>query len=183
MKPLVSVVIESYNEEYNHLSPPADVLGGLLRQDFPLEQAELVLLGSEPQIESWRPLRSAWQSFGQVRLISVAAECSHYWQLKNAGARVAEGEFVAFIDSDVLPGPHWLSAIVNGLKNGADVVVGPSLYRTPRLRHDSARMLAAALPSWGFVARQNFDAARAQGRISTRAQCGDAPVSGASTSI
>jgi hypothetical protein len=56
-----------------------------------------------------------------------------------------------FIDSDALPGPRWLPAAVERLENGADAVVGPSMYRNGRWKPGSALMLAAALPSWGFV--------------------------------
>ena len=148
MKPLVSIVIEAYNDAVNHLAPPVDTLEGLRRQDFPFDQVELVLLCSEAQVEAWRSLCSDWKS---LRLLSVPAERSHYWQLKNDGARAAEGEFVAFLDCDVMPGPQWLSSIVNGLEGGADVTVGPSLFRTGTLSPHSAVMLAAALPSWGLV--------------------------------
>jgi cellulose synthase/poly-beta-1,6-N-acetylglucosamine synthase-like glycosyltransferase len=151
MTPLVSVVIEAYNEEHNALTLHSDTLDALYRQEFPLERVELVLIGSSHQVGLWKKLHSEWRAFGQVRMLAVDPENSYYWQLKNQGAQAAEGEIVAFIDSDVCPGPQWLSSIVTGLQNGADVVIGPSMYRTPRLAPDSAWMLAAALPSWGFI--------------------------------
>jgi hypothetical protein len=87
---------------------------------------------------------------------------SHYWQLKNKAAEVAEGQFVALIDCDTVPGPHWLSALVAGLQSGADVCVGPSQYRTERFGPDSPWMLAASLPSWAFqLARSATPAAGA----------------------
>lgn len=36
MTPLVSIIVESYNEEQNGLAPPSDTIDALLRQDFPL---------------------------------------------------------------------------------------------------------------------------------------------------
>ena len=165
MKPLVSIVIEAYNDAVNHLAPPLDTLDALRRQDFPFDRVELVLLCSEAQVESWTPLCADWKS---LRLLSAPAGRSHYWQLKNAGVRAAEGEFVAFLDCDVAPGPQWLSSIVSGLEGGADVTVGPSLYRTETLPPHSARMLAAALPSWGFNLAFSFTPQRAPGGVSLR---------------
>ena len=154
MQPLVSIVMEAYNEEYNALTLHFDTLDALRKQDFPLDQVELVLIGSSVEIASMQQPGRPWPAFGRVRTVALDPENSYYWQLKNEGAAAAEGEIVAFIDSDTCPGPHWLSAIVSGLRNGADVVVGPSMYRTPRLPSDSSWMLAAALPSWGFILAQ-----------------------------
>jgi hypothetical protein len=150
-KPLVSVVLEAYNEEHNALAPPEDSLDALLRQRFELDQVELVLIGSSNQITHWRQLDLNWRAFGAVTMIPADSGGAHYWELKNKGAEVAQGEILAFIDCDALPGPHWLSSIVTGLQNGADVSVGPSLYRSRRLGPDSPWMLAAALPSWAFA--------------------------------
>lgn len=150
MKPLISVVVEAYNEENNALAPPADTLDALCRQDFPLEHVELVLIGSPQQVECWKDLGAASRKFGQVRLVPVSPAENHYWQLKNRGAEAAEGQFVALIDCDALPGPRWLSALAGALESGADVSVGLSQYRTERLDCDSPWMLAAALPSWAF---------------------------------
>jgi hypothetical protein len=151
VKPLVSIVIEGYNEEFNGLAPFPDTVSALLSQDFPLDKVELLLLGSAPQVEHWKALDPGGNSFHRVKLIPVDPENSHYWQLKNFGGEICEGEIVAHIDSDALPGPHWLSALVSGIESGADVSVGPSLYRSRGCNPDSAWMLAAALPSWSLM--------------------------------
>src|ERR1700693_1320702 len=162
MTPLGSVLLEAYNEEYNSLTPPADTLNAILQQDFPLEQVELVFIGSPQQIEYWKGLAEDRGKFFQVRTVPVRSGDSHYWQLKNKAAEVAEGQFVALIDCDTVPGPHWLSALVAGLQSGADVCVGPSQYRTERFGPDSPWMLAASLPSWAFqLARSATPAAGA----------------------
>ncbi len=150
MKPLISVVVEAFNEENTALAPPADTLNALRRQDFPLEQVELIVTGSPQQIEHWKTLGAAEGNYCQVRLVPVSPPEDHYWQLKNRGAQEAAGEFVAFIDCDAVPGPHWLSSLANALRGGADVSVGPSQFRTGRFGPDSAFMLAAALPTWAF---------------------------------
>jgi hypothetical protein len=151
MRPIVSVVVEAYNEEANALAPPDDTLQALLKQDFPLEEAELILIGSDHQIRHWRQTYAEWPRFQRVKMLPVDHQDSHYWQLKNKAAECAEGDILALIDCDALPGPHWLSSGVNAIRDGADVSVGPSLYRTDKLAPDSAWMMAAALPSWSFA--------------------------------
>ena len=151
MKPVVSIVIEGYNEECNGLAPIPETLVGLIQQDFPLKQAELLLVGSAEQIDHWKTLDPGGQAFGQVKLIPVKPEDFHYWQVKNIGAEIAESEIVALIDSDALPERRWLSSLVKSIQNGADVSVGPSLYRSSHGSPYSPWMLAAAFTSWALV--------------------------------
>ena len=54
-------------------------------------------------------------------------ECpgQHYYELKNEGARRANGRIVAFLDSDVIPVPGWLDALLRPFEDqGTDVVAG-----------------------------------------------------------
>jgi hypothetical protein len=157
VKPLVSVVIEGYNEEATALSQLPDTLGALLQQDFPLDQVELIMPGSPQQIEFWKTLNPGGQSFSSVKMIPVNPDDCHYWRLKNIGATFAEGEIVAHTDSDSIPGPQWLSSIVKGIQSGADVSVGPSLYRTERQTSESPWMMAASLPSWALMVSRTSD--------------------------
>jgi glycosyltransferase involved in cell wall biosynthesis len=151
MKPVVSIVVEAYNEEANALAPPEDTLQALLAQDFPLEEVELILIGSDRQIRHWQEIYANWPRFLRVTLLPVDSENSHYWQLKNNAVECAEGDILALIDCDALPGPRWLSSGVSAIREGADASVGPTLYRTDKLAPDSAWMMAAALPSWSFA--------------------------------
>ncbi|MGA3185570.1 MAG: glycosyltransferase [Bryobacteraceae bacterium] len=155
MKPLVSIIIEAYNEEHNKLAFHSETVDALFEQGFPLERVELIFIGTPGQIDNIEGLHPKWQVFSQIRLVTADSDNTHYWQLKNKAAQLTAGEIVAFADSDVLPGPRWLSTIVAGIQNGADVVVGPSQYRTQKLGPDSPWMLATALPTWGFVLKSS----------------------------
>jgi glycosyltransferase involved in cell wall biosynthesis len=151
MKPAVSIVVEAYNEEADALAPPDDTLQALLEQDFPLEQVELILIGSGRQIAEWQGIYGQLPRFQRVRMLPVDPESSHYWQLKNRAAEYAEGEILALIDCDALPAARWLASGVDAILKGADASVGPSLYRTEKWAADSPWMMAAALPSWSFA--------------------------------
>lgn len=152
-RPLVSVIVEGYNESHD-LGTVADTLAALSHQDFPLDRVEVVLVGTFAQVSAWNDLGTRWPSFHGVK--TVAADGAHYFQLKNAGAAAADGEILAFTDSDACAQPGWLGAITQGIgRQGADVVVGPSLFRDENGVSDSALMQTAASISWGFTVGKN----------------------------
>ena len=71
-KPLVSVVIEGYNEVQLATSM-TDVLDGLAKQDYPLDRMELILVGQEEeQYRKWSGLRGEALPFR--RLVTLDAE-------------------------------------------------------------------------------------------------------------
>lgn len=149
-QPIVSVVVEGYNEVALATSV-TDVLDGLTDQDYPLELIELILVGTDQaQLDRWGELKPTAQSLRRV--VVVDAEGDLYYLLKNRGADEASGEVVAFIDSDVYPDPGWVSSIVQAMKEGAHVTGGISMMRniggsrTPR-----AVLEAAAAVSFGHV--------------------------------
>src|SRR4029077_19368753 len=50
---------------------------------------------------------------------------SRYCSLKNAGAAASSGEIIIFLDSDVIPEPNWLAALLETFSNPhVSVVVG-----------------------------------------------------------
>lgn len=125
-KPVISVILEGYNETRD-LGIVQETMEALRQQDFPLNQVEVILVGSSTQSQEWEKLYSSDTDFCSIK--TVEFDDAHYYQLKNGGAQIALGEILAFTDSDVQPKPTWLSSIVEGIRNGADVVVGPSLFR------------------------------------------------------
>lgn len=145
----VSIVLEEYNEEHAALASHDSAIDCLLRQEFPLDEVELVLTGREGHIDEHVP--PEWSRFGRVVRVSLHESESHYWQQKNAGRDASTGAIVAWLDSDMTPEPTWLAAIAESIEGGADVSVGPSLFRHPRFSAHSPLMLAAASVSWGFV--------------------------------
>ncbi|MCX6612261.1 MAG: glycosyltransferase [Acidobacteria bacterium] len=151
MKYRVSIIMEAYNEDRTALAEHPEAVEHLLRQDFPLEQVELVLVGGKKQLEDWKEIPASWNRFGRVRLAPMENDESHYWEQKNFSVQVAEGEIIAWVDSDVKAEPTWLAALVGAIDAGADVSVGPSLYAHDWFDSHSPALLAAASVSWGFV--------------------------------
>lgn len=52
-----------------------------------------------------------------------AGEGLHYYQLKNFGAKIAQGEIIVFMDSDVIPDNGWLKAITTPFWEHAEINV------------------------------------------------------------
>ena len=152
-KPTVSVVIEGFNESCS-LGSTQDTLHALKQQDFPLDQVEVVLVGSSAQVENWKTLHSASTPFFAVK--TVEAEGVSYPELKNSGARCAAGDVVAFTDSDVYPRTTWLTSLVESIRNGADVSVGPSLYKGSNgYGSDTALSQVLSSITWGWIVGKN----------------------------
>lgn len=152
-KPLVSVVVEGYNES-RELGTAEATMNALKQQDFPLDRVEVVLVGSLEQAEEWKSLYASGTPFFAVK--TVAIDRANYYELKNRGAEIASGDIIAFTDSDVHPKSTWLPSAVEAIENGADVAVGPSLFRNDTgLNSDNTLMQMAASITWGWILGKN----------------------------
>ena len=148
MKPAISVLIEGYNDSLD-LGSALETVRSLSEQSYPLHQVEIVLTGSEAQAARWREALASEDRFFAIKVIGVDA---HYYRLKNLAAEAAEGEILAFTDSDAFPEKGWLQAIEHGIRGGADVAAGLTLYRSEKRPDRWPNLLTvAASISWGFV--------------------------------
>ena len=125
-RPTISIVLEGFNETRER-GTADNTLEALRRQDFPLGEVELILVGTAEQSEEWASLCHDPRPFRAVKVL--AAEGANYYMMKNRGAAMATGEIIAFTDSDVVPAPTWISCIVSNIRGGADVSVGVSLFQ------------------------------------------------------
>jgi len=145
----VSVVIEGYNESLA-LGSAAETVAALAAQDYPSGETEVLLVGSQEQVERWRATFPAPDGFADVTFLG--ADGAHYYELKNLGADAARGEVIAFLDADVVPRPGWLSALVSAIDAGADVVAGLSLFRAEQgHRYPRPFLTVASSVTWGYV--------------------------------
>ena len=128
-RPLVSIIIEGYNESRSY-GTADNTMEALKRQDFPLEQVEVILVGNAQAVREWRESHASAAPFGAIK--TVEGDGAHYYALKNKGAESATGDIIVFTDSDVYPKSTWLASIVESIGNGADVAVGLSLFKSAR---------------------------------------------------
>lgn len=149
-RPSVSIVLEGYNES-RELGAVASTLDALAQQDgCPLDEVEIVLVGSREQVDAWKGAYESGHPFFDVRPVPVADAA--YYELKNVGADAARGGIVVFTDSDVFPRPRWLASILAGIAEGADVTAGLTLFKSADSWDPTpASRLVAASISWGWV--------------------------------
>ena len=146
-KPAISVIIEGYNDSLD-LGSALETMESLATQTFPLDQVEIVLVGSPEQAARWREKIVAERRFFAVNVIGVEA---HYYRLKNLGAEAARADILALTDSDAIPEDGWLEAIARGIAGGAAMVAGITLYRPEAGTRFSSLFTIAASISWGFI--------------------------------
>ncbi len=82
----------------------------------------------------------------------VANQGLKYYQQKNFGARLSEGELTIFLDSDVIPEPGWLEAIIDSFRAPEVGAVAGETY----IEYDNFYSKAFAL-FWFFPLRDTAD--------------------------
>jgi cellulose synthase/poly-beta-1,6-N-acetylglucosamine synthase-like glycosyltransferase len=123
-------------------------IAALRQQQFDLSTVQIILAGSPEQVEGWGDRFEGETQFHSIRPHSLPG--AHYYRLKNAGAQVAEGEILAFTDSDVIPAPSWLPSLVKGIEEGAVATAGITMFRpSAGLAPDSIVMLVLGCVTWG----------------------------------
>ena len=130
MMPTASVVIRTRNR--------CTTLATLLERVAPQAEAaaaEVVVVdngSTDDTPELLRPLEAQ----GQLRVVREPTPGAT--RARNAGARAARGEVVAFVDDDALPSDGWLTALLAPFENPRVAAAGGRV----RLR------FAGALPAW-----------------------------------
>jgi len=126
---LVTIVIDTITARFDCATGAlADSLSGLLtaldRQTYPQELIErIVVLDDKVATADAIELRRRYPS---VKLI--VSPVSNYFAAKNAGAAASAGEIIALIDSDCVPEPGWLEALLAPFECGVAAVGGRSRY-------------------------------------------------------
>ena len=129
-RPFVSVVIPAYNEAENIL-PCLQAIAG---QDYPSDRYEVIVADNGSTDNT---VELAEQNGARV----VHATISGPAAARNAGAREARGEIIAFVDCDCTATSNWLSGLAGGFADPrAGAVAGEILIGPPRT--DFERLMA-----------------------------------------
>ena len=111
---------------YNGSSIIEQCLNGLVKQSFPPNQFEIIIIddGSSDNtyevVSSFITKNENHDTFIELNSIkhgglSVA---------RNSGIRISKSEIIAFIDQDAVPDTNWLMELIKPLQNGVDYVGG-----------------------------------------------------------
>src|SRR5215212_197655 len=96
-RPTVSIVMEGFNEAGGR-GTALEILAGLKAQRFPLQQVEIVLIGTAAQAAAWRELSTSPAPFAAIEVAvddgAHRTDGAHYYWLKDQGARLATGEII-----------------------------------------------------------------------------------------
>lgn len=135
-QPTVSVLVAARNEE----SCIANVMQALLRQDYPAERLEVIIIDDH----------STDRTAGIVRQFSEANPCLSLIQApplpteaapkKNAllaGLQASSGEIILTTDADCQPGPGWVSGMVKHFEEETTAVAGYSPVEGNPARFDA----------------------------------------------
>jgi len=136
MKPDISIVIEWENVILADMGRSIRMLERL-REQIPAlnRKVEVIVLFNPEQIERSALENELFKKLGldenksSFSVIVEEAGGKHYYDLKNAGAGLAGGEIVVFLDSDVIPDDGWLANLVKPLYEDEEIkLVGGNTY-------------------------------------------------------
>ncbi len=114
MTPFISVIIPVYNDPRGL----ADTVGSLLRQDYPAERYEVVVVDNASEDDTPRVAESfAAAQPSRVRTLSEREIRSSY-AARNRGVRAARGEILCFLDADMTAPPTYLASLERRFAEG-----------------------------------------------------------------
>jgi glycosyltransferase involved in cell wall biosynthesis len=153
--PFFSVIIPTYNRKGSLL----DVLHALAgQQSFPggFEAIVVVDGSADGTVEMLRALSMLYP------LRHLEQENGGASSARNAGAAVAQGEYLALTEDDVLPASDWLAtAYARLLKQNTDILEGRTEYQDTggSVRRFEPPGIASFIPCNLFIRRSSFAAA------------------------
>ena len=107
--PYASIVVPTWNRS----GLLNDCVSSLLAQSYPSSRYEIVIVDDGSQDETPSVVDDL-SSDSCPRIIGTRIEHRGLNAARNAGARIAKGDLICFVDDDVLAPPTWLSSLVAG---------------------------------------------------------------------
>lgn len=122
--PKISVVVATYNRQHHLLT----CLNSLNKLIIPRNKVEIIVV-DDGSIVSYDPERLKMQTDFPVRYIKK--EHSGICATKNRGIEESKGEYVAFLDDDMVVSPFWIVNLMSGFRNERIAGVGSTNLTYP----------------------------------------------------
>lgn len=145
----ISVIIATYDRQ----DQIRKCLAALEASDFPRDEFEVIVVddGSREANQLQLPEFS-----GAVQLVVIRQANAGAAAARNAGARSARGDFLAFLDDDCLPAENWVRAMYDRLARQPDCVAGG---RTVNAAHNNVYARVSHLLTYKQFERYESDPA------------------------
>ncbi len=116
-QPFFSIIVPTFSRP----AQLAACLHSLASLDYPRDRFEVIVVddGSQDRSEN---LAAAFSK--QMNIVLTPHPHGGPAKARNAGARVAKGEFLAFTDDDCVPAADWLRAFASRFRNRHNVMIG-----------------------------------------------------------
>jgi glycosyltransferase involved in cell wall biosynthesis len=119
-KPLVTITISTYNSEVTI----DDVLNSLLQQDYPLKLIEVIVVDGHSIDETVNKVRKFMEEHGNKFYdFKLIVHDRNYGvsKARNDGIKLARGEYIMILDSDVILPPNAISKMISFLNHNPKV--------------------------------------------------------------
>ncbi len=117
--PLVDIVIPTRNSE----ETLEDCLSSLNNQTYPKDKYRVIII--DDSTDNTLVIAHSFKEIMNIKIVNATLGPS---DKRNLGVNLAQGEYIAFIDSDCLADPNWLLTAVKCLKEvSIGAVGGPNL--------------------------------------------------------
>jgi hypothetical protein len=128
---MVSVVVEWDNARLSEAARSREMLTRLEAQARALPSpAEVVVCFNDEHIDG-EQVRELLSKRLTVKWTLAPQKGCEYYELKNAGAGLSQGDPIVFVDSDVIPEPGWLAQLLSCFEDPAVQVACGSSFIDP----------------------------------------------------
>ena len=118
---LFSVIVPYYNDPGRLYH----CLESLHNQHFPMDKMEIIVIDDCSPVDITNEVTLRYPEVRFYRLPENRGPAA----ARNCGISMSHGQYIAFVDSDAMVGPHWLEALKREFELGETVVCGPVLHR------------------------------------------------------
>ena len=121
MQPVISIVLTTYNSE----KVINDVLQGILRQDFPLDLVELIIIDGGSKDGTLKIVQKFITEYGKLfNNVKLIIHEKNYGvsRARNDGLKASRGDYILILDHEVIMSENTLKVLYSYLSNASQKV-------------------------------------------------------------